>query len=570
MRFKRLFLRILRVILIILLFLYVVIGLLVAQKIITPLRFKIDQTYVGGLPYFLVYQRLNKYQPPPTITFIFNHQSQTFPLHQLDITISPSQSFSQWQNHFNSLTPLQRWQLYTQNLYHLIYLNPEINFDPSHIINILSQSFADEWNTAQPAKLTYNQGRLVYLPATNGYQLERKELIKRLREVLQKKQKTISLPLIQLNLKPTKEEKAKVYAKATQLLRSKIILKRKEKEVELTPQEKISLLSFYQPLDEKSLENVAEDKQAFFNSPPENALFEFKNGRVIAFKPSKPGFQTNLEALKEDLRNVFSQGTLPSKIIIPIKGRYIQPKITTKDTNSYGIKELVGQGDSWFWHSSAGRVHNVKLAASRLNGILVAPGEVFSFNQALGNVSAATGYRQSYVIREGKTILDDGGGVCQVSTTLFRAVLKAGLPIIERHAHSYRVGYYEEHSPPGFDATVFAPHVDLKFKNDLPSYLLIQTKVDHRYHLIFSLYGTKDGRQVTISSPRIWDQTPPPPPSYQDDPTLPLGTVKQVEWPAWGAKVAFDWRVIKDGKILHQQTFLSVYKPWRAVYLRHL
>jgi vancomycin resistance protein YoaR len=165
--------------------------------------------------------------------------------------------------------------------------------------------------------------------------------------------------------------------------------------------------------------------------------------------------------------------------------------------------------------------------------------------------------------------LGDGGGVCQVSTTLFRAVLNAGLPITERQPHAYRVSYYEQDIGPGFDATVFLPSPDLKFKNNTPSYLLIQTKVDQvNKKLTFDIYGTSDGRKVEISPVRIWDKQPPPPDLYQDDPTLPAGTIKQVEHKSWGAKVAFDYKIVRGEEVLSEKTFYSVYRPWQAVYLR--
>jgi vancomycin resistance protein YoaR len=247
----------------------------------------------------------------------------------------------------------------------------------------------------------------------------------------------------------------------------------------------------------------------------------------------------------------------------------LKPKISTDKVNNLGIRELIGTGTSLFQHSIPGRIYNVTLASSRLNGILVAPGEVFSFNNALGDVSAFTGYKQAYVIQNGRTVLGDGGGVCQVSTTLFRSVLNAGLPVIERTAHAYRVGYYEEDSSPGLDATVFSPSPDLKFKNDTKNYILIQTVVDpDTLRLTFYLYGTKDGRQVTISTPAVSNQTPPPPDLYQDDPTLPVGEIKQVDFSAWGANVYFTRQVVKNGKTIISETFNSNYRPWQAIYLR--
>jgi len=196
-------------------------------------------------------------------------------------------------------------------------------------------------------------------------------------------------------------------------------------------------------------------------------------------------------------------------------------------------------------------------------------GSSISFNNVLGDVSAFTGYKQAYVIMDGKTVLGDGGGVCQVSTTLFRALLSAGLPIVERRAHAYRVGYYEQGFPPGLDATVYSPTTDLKFTNDTPAHILIQPKIDtNNLSLVFEIYGTNDGRVATTTKPVITSQTAPPADLYVDDPTIPAGTVKQIEHKAWGAKVIFDYNVVRNGETLINQRFTSNYRSWGAVFLR--
>ncbi|OGH21652.1 MAG: hypothetical protein A2629_01970 [Candidatus Levybacteria bacterium RIFCSPHIGHO2_01_FULL_41_15] len=324
----------------------------------------------------------------------------------------------------------------------------------------------------------------------------------------------------------------------------------------------------------------SEEKLLIFLSPvieavkkdPIDSLFTFTNGRVTEFKPSRQGQKVDIEELKGQINSkilsvVNSQKPQEITINIPIK--VIEPKITTEKANNLGISELVGQGSSLFQGSIQGRIHNITLAAARLNGLLVAPSETFSFNKALGDVSAFTGYQQAYIIKDGKTILGDGGGVCQVSTTLFRAILNAGLPVIERNPHSYRVGYYEQDSPPGLDATVYAPSVDLKFKNDTENYILIQAFVNPNIlGLTFELYGTKDTRVVTLGKPVITSRTPAPADLYQDDPTLAKGQIKQVDFSAPGAQVYFTRQVVKDGKTIISDKFSSSYRPWQAVFLR--
>jgi vancomycin resistance protein YoaR len=337
----------------------------------------------------------------------------------------------------------------------------------------------------------------------------------------------------------------------------------------------ISLPSTY-TYNQSSLTTLLQPLITKINEKPVNALFKFENNRVTTFRLSENGKAVDIDALNKKVLAVIpkiveSYNTPTAKTIqtisIPIK--IIEPEITTDKINNMGIKELIGTGNSLFYHSIPGRIHNVALATSRISGALVAPGETFSFDKTLGDVSAFTGYQQAYVIQNGKTVLGDGGGVCQVSTTFFRAVLDAGLPIVERYAHAYRVGYYEENSPPGIDATVFVPSVDLKFTNDTGHYILVQSKIDlDNLYLEFDLYGTKDGRKVSMTTPIVTNQVAPPPDIYQDDPTLPKGVIKQTDFAAWGADVSFTRTVTKNGKVIISDKFISNYRPWQAIYLR--
>lgn len=308
------------------------------------------------------------------------------------------------------------------------------------------------------------------------------------------------------------------------------------------------------------------------NTQPVEGLFNFDNGRVIAFKLSKNGQEVDVAKIKTELTS--AMGTIAKSekahsftIKIPLNTTY--PKVSTDKINNYGIKELIAEGNSMFQGSIPNRAYNINLAASRINGALIAPGDTFSFNKTVGDISSLTGYKQAYVISGGKTILGDGGGVCQVSTTLFRAAINAGLPIVERNQHAYRVGYYEQDSLPGVDAAIYTPNVDLKFKNDTGKHILIQAYPDMiNYTLTFHLYGTKDNREVTVNKPVILSQSPAPEPEYQDDPNLPKGEVKQIDFAAGGANVYFTRVVKKDGKVVLDDKFVSNFRPWKAVYLR--
>ena len=322
----------------------------------------------------------------------------------------------------------------------------------------------------------------------------------------------------------------------------------------------------YDDSDLKDFLTLSEEK---YNLPAKNALFKFEKGKVVDFRKETDGLKINSDQLlKEFDKAVESLKLNNANQKVVLNSEVIKPEIKLSDINNYGIEEFIAEGKSDFTHSIPQRVHNLTLAASKFNGVLIPKGKEFSFNEAVGDISSLTGYQPAYVIKEGKTVLGDGGGVCQVSTTLFRAALNAGLPIIERNAHAYRVGYYENDSQPGFDATVYAPTVDLKIKNDTQGYILIETEIDEEKNLLyFRLYGKKDKRRVEISPATVYDVVPPLEPKYQDDPTLKKGVVKQVDFPAWGSKAFFTYKVYQGEKLVTDNKFFSNFRPWAAVYL---
>ena len=316
----------------------------------------------------------------------------------------------------------------------------------------------------------------------------------------------------------------------------------------------------------KDFLSLSEEK---YNKPAENALFRFENKKVVEFRKEVNGLSIDSPRFLKDFDKIisgFKTDTAGKKI--NLNSKVIKPEIMLSDINEYGIEEFIAEGKSDFSHSIPQRIHNITLAASKFNGVLIPKGKEFSFNDTVGDISSLTGYQPAYIIKDGKTILGDGGGVCQVSTTLFRAALNAGLPVIERNAHAYRVGYYENDSQPGFDATVYAPTVDLKIKNDTPGYILIETEIDTDNNLLyFKLFGKKDDRRVEISKATVYDVVPALEPKYQDDPTLKKGVVKQVDFAAAGSKAFFAYKVFKGDKPVIDEKFYSNFRPWAAVYL---
>lgn len=308
-----------------------------------------------------------------------------------------------------------------------------------------------------------------------------------------------------------------------------------------------------------------------YNISPKNALFEFKNGKTTGFAVEQDGLKIEKEKTIGNLRKILSDKNISgsqSPITIQIESRIVKPEITLAKANDLGIEEIVGFGTSDYSDSIPERIHNILLATQRLHGTVILKGESFSYNNSVGEISVLTGYKPAYVIINGRTVLGDGGGVCQTSTTIFRATLNSGLPVTQWFAHAYRVHYYENDGKPGRDATVYSPSVDFQFKNDTPSAILIQTEVDKENKILkYTLWGKKDGRKIEISDVVLQNPVATPPPREEEDPTLKKGVRKQVDWAASGLTTWFDYRVTKGENVIQEKRFTSFYRPWQAVYL---
>jgi vancomycin resistance protein YoaR len=306
---------------------------------------------------------------------------------------------------------------------------------------------------------------------------------------------------------------------------------------------------------------------------PRNARFIFNDetGKLEVIEPSSIGREVDVEAT---IRSVQKQ-LLEGKHNIALEFITHDPPVSsTAKGENLGISELVHAETSYFYGSSAERVQNIQASASRFHGLLIAPGETFSMGQALGDISLDNGYAEALIIVGDRTVKGVGGGVCQVSTTLFRAAFFAGFPILERHSHAYRVSYYEKVAGnkinpdfAGMDATVFFPLVDFKFTNDTSHWLLMETYVNPTYSSItWKFYSTKDGREVKWNTTGPQNVVTAPEPNYKENPDLAQGEIKQMDWAADGADVTVHRTVTKGGEVYLQDTFYTQYQPWQAIF----
>lgn len=253
-------------------------------------------------------------------------------------------------------------------------------------------------------------------------------------------------------------------------------------------------------LDSSLVVKFSDDLARQINRDPVDAKLAMENGKVSAFTLSQNGIQLDKERSVELLIDYFKNKKTAGSLELPY--RESKPEIDIASIDNLGITSLVGEGRSNFAGSPKNRIFNIKVATDRFNGVLIKPGEEFSFVKVLGEVDGEHGYLPELVIKQDKTEPEFGGGICQVSTTTFRAAINSGLPITARKNHAYPVSYY---NPQGMDATVYVPRPDLRFINDTPNYILIETEISGT-ELIFRFYGTNDGRRTNIIGPKILER----------------------------------------------------------------
>ncbi|NTW01976.1 MAG: vanomycin resistance protein VanB, partial [Oscillochloris sp.] len=292
----------------------------------------------------------------------------------------------------------------------------------------------------------------------------------------------------------------------------------------------------------------------------------WNGGALSIITPGDPGQGLDADKAIAQIHAALDGG--PRTITLPLVA--LPPPVNETNLASLGITAQVGQGVSSFANSEQYRITNIRAGARQMNGVLIPPGGSFSFNDNLGEVTAAHGFVEGYAIIQNRTQKEWGGGLCQVSTTVFRAAFWAGLPITERHEHSFRIGWYEElGEPPGFDAAIFTGVQDMRFTNDTDGWLLMQSAVDlTRQRLAITLYGAPTGRDVRMDF-KILEHTPAPTePVYVDDPEQPAGSFRKSDTARGGLRVDVYRTIRSGGRVVASDTFKTTFKPWPDIYVR--
>lgn len=470
-----------------------------------------------------------------------------------------------------------------------IDISPIVRMDEGAVVRAVSNIAKKMDRPAIDAKLAIDNGRVSEQASQTGVSIDQIASVKLIQvAIASRKNALIDLPFI--TTQPRVPTVASAAADASRILSNDVLVLRPTWDTNdqnstpveafrLTPQQLQDYLlvdettqnnapSFSIRFKREKLRGLVEPFTKVVSQTAVNARFIFEDDKrvIVNLAPSKNARELDVESTL----NAIETAARSDNRVVTMAMKIASPPVPQNATAAQlGVTQLITQATTFFKGSSAARLANVKVAASRFHGVVIPPGGTFSFNQYLGDVSKEEGFEEGLIIFGGRTIKGIGGGVCQVSTTAYQAALRAGFPVTERYPHGYRVSYYERGMGAGYDASVFTPYADLKFRNDTAAHLLIETHYDPaRTTLTFKFYGTPDGRQVFISPSTITNVTPHGPDLYEKDTENELqgNAVKQVDFAVDGATISFTRIVKKGDATLINEKVVSKYIPWRNVF----
>ena len=320
-------------------------------------------------------------------------------------------------------------------------------------------------------------------------------------------------------------------------------------------------------LNDSSLRSIATRIANDVNRTAIDAAVD-SSGAVARLIDPQPGLAVRID----DFVSAINQAFLDGKHDVSVPLDETMPTTTTDDVlQQMGVTELLAVGISDFAGSEPGRVQNVEVSAKLVDGVMVPPGGEFTFNHSIGEINVTPGFVPAGASENGIAGTAVGGGVCQVTTTIFRAALKAGMPITEWWPHAYRNIYYEQGGwAPGFDASIQQPDddpfngSDLVFENPTDGWLLLRSRISDETILTIELYGVPNGYTVEVDDPIyenvIWAEGMAVQESV--DPNLPEGTIKEIQPARDGMSITVIRRVFAaDGAEISTDAFVSTYEP---------
>ncbi|MFP4436867.1 MAG: VanW family protein [Chloroflexaceae bacterium] len=517
------------------------------------------------------------------LTLTYGDQTWRPTLAQLGVTFDPTQAAAV------ALEPGRRGDVLTRlreqwMLWHTgIDVAPRLVIDRQRLQDYLYSISAPLEQPPSDAALSLAGGRILGTPGAPGRQVLIDDTANDILLALQ----TLTPQEVALRtrlLEPSIDDAALVVAQeeAGEFLSSPLVLTRDE-ERWVWEADRLAELIEVSPVGEElrvavnpqRLTEAVEGLAQIVDSGSVEPRLRFANGAVEVVQEGRQGWRLK----QEDATQVISETlhvSSPTTRTLALPFEELYPQVTADKIGELGIVELVGEGRSSFAGSAQYRVTNIKAGAARMDGVLIPPDAEFSFNTQLGSVDAANGFVEGYAIIGNRTQLEWGGGVCQNSTTVFRAAFWAGVPITERYAHPFYISWYDRFAfgaygdGAGMDATIYTGVNDLKFVNDTGHWLLMHSYVDEiNQVLTVSLYGTRPDREVVLDGPYISNEVSPPgSPIYINDPNRPSGTVYQSDVARSGRDIVVYRSILENGAEVRRDTFFTRFKAWPNVFVR--
>jgi vancomycin resistance protein YoaR len=438
-----------------------------------------------------------------------------------------------------------------------VRLPAEHSFDERTLGEFVATAAAQVNRPVRDARIELKPDFTVELTtAQTGRTLDVDQSLRRLREAVPNGSEVVELAVVTTQPTTTDEMRIPAKERAERILAGPLQLTYQDRRWTIERQELAELLMFAGgpglplevKLDDEALLARVNAIAGEVTQEPQDARLDWNGGRPRVLQPSREGRALDPVATT----TLIAQRATEAERTIPLPVTVAKPAVDSAQIDKMGLRELVDSATTSFTGSVPQKAHNIRLAASRLHGVVVAPGALFSFNKALGPTTTDNGYQTAFGITgtgEGfRTVPSVAGGICQVATTLFQPVFWSGYQIEERNWHLYWIPAYTSRGAVGLDATVDEEYnLDFKFYNNTDTFLLIQAKTDQA-NVTFELYGTKPPWQVKVDGPVITDRKPADPaPVTEREPSLPAGQQLQVEAAREGFTATFTRTVTEDG-----------------------
>ena len=421
----------------------------------------------------------------------------------------------------------------------------------------LAERLSAELPKPRRAQAVSAKGAFRVVPSRPGDAVDDRRLRAALRQAVLAGATRVEAPLTHVEPELRTEAAEEAVAEATELVSAPVELTFKGDVVGTLTTDRLAKLVRFRPSGDRFRVTLAPDRIAKAVEPyldqwrrrATNARFVVEGTRV-RIAPSQVGLAPDGPWIADSITAAASAPIRRASLRL----KQIRADLTTAEAEALGIRERISTFTTDMGTSSSNRIHNVHLMADYIDGTIVRPGEEFSFNERVGPRTAERGFLEGQMIIGSLLLPSIGGGVCQTATTLFNNAWELGLPIVERHNHSFYISHY----PMGRDATVSWGGPDFVFRNDLKTGILITTSYTSST-LTFSFYGTDPGRRVEITTGERTNWRSPQV-SYALDPYAPAGSVRTVSGSNQsGFDVTVARSVWENGKLVRRDSVTSNY-----------